>query len=204
MSAARSGVRPLEDLDLRLGLHLLDGVGGGLIVEGGQDAGPVARRELVDDRGQVGRMELGQADVGHAQLDRGDARLDRVHVLPVDVALRGRQAQVPGDDPVRALDAEPTEQAGRPDVDGHETELVLDVVQAQVVDPDDLASIDVHDLLVEQVLAQLDLVGALLELGDVDRVVRRRAPDASKRATLDQGRKMRRLSVATTRPVTGG
>ena len=53
----------LEDLDLGLGLHLLDGVGGGLVVEGGQDAGPVARRELVDDRGQVGRVQLGQADV---------------------------------------------------------------------------------------------------------------------------------------------
>ena len=37
-------------------------------------------------------MQLGQAGVRDAQLDRGDARLDRVDVLPVDVALRGRQA----------------------------------------------------------------------------------------------------------------
>ena len=81
----------LEDLDLRLGLHLLDGVGHRLVVERGQDARPVARRELVDDRGEVGRVELGQAGVRHAQADRGDGGLDRVDVLPVDVAL-GRRA----------------------------------------------------------------------------------------------------------------
>ena len=81
----------LEDLDLRVRLHLLDRVGGGLVVEGGQDAGPVARRQLVDDRGQVGRMQLGQAGVRDAELDRRDAGLDRVDVLPVDVAL-GRRA----------------------------------------------------------------------------------------------------------------
>jgi hypothetical protein len=34
--------------------------------------------------------------------------------------------------------------------------------------------------------------------------VDRRAPDESKRATCDQGRKIRRRSVATTSPVTGG
>ena len=46
----------LEHLDLGVGLHLLHGVGDGLVVEGGEDARPVARGELVDDRGEVGRM----------------------------------------------------------------------------------------------------------------------------------------------------
>ena len=45
-----SGLEVLEDVDLGVGLHLLDRVGHGLVVEGGEDAGPVARRELVDDR----------------------------------------------------------------------------------------------------------------------------------------------------------
>ena len=36
-----------------------------------------------------------------------------------------------------------------------------------VVDPDDLAAVDVHDLLVEEVLAELDLVRPLLEGRDV-------------------------------------
>ena len=34
------------------------------VVEGGEDAGPVARRELVDDRREVGRVELGEAACG--------------------------------------------------------------------------------------------------------------------------------------------
>ena len=162
------GGEALEHLDLGLGLHLLDGVGDGLVVERGQDAGPVARRELVDDRRQVGRVELGQAGVRDAQPDRGDARLDRVDVLPVDVSLRRRQPQVAGQDPVRALDPEPAQQPGRPDIDRHQVEPAVDVVEAQVVDAHDLAPVDVDDLLVEQVGAQPDLVRPLRETGDVD------------------------------------
>ena len=128
-------------------------------------------------------MELGQAGVRDAQLDRGDAGLDRVHVLPVDVALGRRQVQVAGQGPVGALDPEPAQQARRPDVDRHQVQLALDVVEAQVVDPDHLAPVDVDDLLVEQVLAQQELVVALLELGDVDG--RRRQPGAGRVESRD-------------------
>ena len=141
----------LEHLDLRLGLHLLDRVGHRLVVERGQDAGPVARRELVDDRGQVGRVQLGQARVGHAQLDRGDRRLDRVDVLPVDVPLGHREPQVAGERAGRPFDAQPAEQARAADVDRHEVERPADLVEAEVVDPDDLAPVDVDDLLVHEV-----------------------------------------------------
>ena len=120
-------------------------------------------------------MELGEARVRHAQLDRGDAGLDRVDVLPVDVALRGRQADVAGQDAEGTLDAEPAQQPGGPDIDRHEVELPLDVVETQVVDAHDLAAVDVDDLLVEEVGAQLDLVRALLEGGDVDLVGRQPA-----------------------------
>ena len=198
------GGEALEHLDLGLGLHLLDRVGDRLVVEGGQDAGPVAWRELVDDRGKVGRVELGQARVRDAQPDRGDARLDRVDVLPVDVALRRRQPQVARQDPVGALDPEPAQQPGRPDVDRHQVELPVDVVEPQVVDAHDLAPVDIDDLLVEQVGAQPDLIRALGEAGDVDRGPRQPRARPSNRATCDQGRKIRRRSVATTRPVTGG
>ena len=110
-------------------------------------------------------MELGQAGVRDAQPDRGDARLDRVDVLPVDVALGGRQAQVAGEDPVGALDPEPAQQPGRPDVDDDQVELAVDVVETEVVDADDLAAVDVDDLLVEQVGPEPDLVRALLRSG---------------------------------------
>src|SRR6185369_9876294 len=110
-----------------------------------------------------------QARVRDAQADRGDARLDRVDVLPVDVALRRRQPQVPGQDPVRTLDPQPAQQPGRPDVDRHQVELPVHVVESQVVDAHDLATVDVDDLLVEQVGAQPDLVWTLGEPCDVDR-----------------------------------
>ena len=187
MSAARSGSEVLQHLDLRVGLHLLDGVGRGLVVQAGQDAGPVARRQLVDDRGQVGRVQLPQAGVGHAQADRGDRGLDRVHVLPVDVALGQRQPQVAGDRAIRPLDAEPPQQAGRPDVDRHEVEHALELVEAQVVDPHDLAPVEVHDLLVLQVGVEQQLVGPLAELRDIDAVGVERRPAEVERGHVRPG-----------------
>ena len=113
-------------------------------------------------------MQLGEARVRDAQLDRRDAGLDRVDVLPVDVALRGRQPDVAGQDAERPLDPEAPQQAGRADVHRDQVEHAVDIVETEVVDAHDLAAVDVDDLLVEEVGAQLDLVRALLELGDVD------------------------------------
>ena len=114
-------------------------------------------------------MQLGQAAVRHAQLDRGDRRLDWVDVLPVDVPLGDGQAQVSGERPERSLHSETPQKAGTADVHRNEMEGPRDLVQSQVVDPHDLASIDIHDLLVHQVRAQEDLVRALAEFADVDR-----------------------------------
>ncbi len=108
-----AGLEVLEHLDLGLGLHLLDRVGHGVVIERGQHTGPVARGELVDDRGEVGRMELGQAGVGHPQLDRGDRGLDRVDILPVDVLLGDADVQVAGDRAQAAFHAR-AGGAGRP------------------------------------------------------------------------------------------
>ena len=191
MSAARSGSRSSSTSTWRLGLHLLDRVGGGLVVERGEDAGPVLRRQLVDDRGEVGRVELGEAGVRDAQLDRGDRRLERVHVLPVDVALRDARRRLRAMRPAGALEPEPPQQAGGADVDGDEVQRALDLVEAQVVDPDDLAAVDVDDLLVQQVAPEQDLVRALVELADVDGRSRRRAPRRRGASTDDHGRKIR-------------
>ena len=45
----------------------------------------------------------------------------------------------------------------------------LDLVEAQVVDANHLAAVDVDDLAVHQITLQADLVRPLLELADVDR-----------------------------------
>ena len=107
--------------------------------------------------------------VGDSQLDRGDRALDRVDVLPVDVPLADRQPQCGRDAAVGALEPEPAEQSRCADVDRDQAVRALDLVEPQVVDADDLAPVDVDDLLVHEVLAQEDLVGALAELADVDR-----------------------------------
>ena len=163
------GMEVLHHIDLRLGLHLLHGVRHGLVVEGGEHAGAVGRGELVEDVGKVRRMELGESLVGHPQLDRRDGRLDRIDVLPVDVPLRQGPAEGPDDRPERAFEAQPARQARGPDIDRDEVQATLDVVEPKVVDADHLAPVDVHDLAVEQVLAQQDLIGPLLEDPDVDR-----------------------------------
>ena len=162
------GLQVLQHVDLGLGLHLLHGVGHRLVVEGGEHAGPVARGQLVDDRRQVGRVELPEALVGDAEADRRDRRLDRVDVLPVDVALGDADVQVARDRPPLPLDPQPPQQARGPDVHGHQVQLALDLVEPEVVDPHDTPPVDVDDLLVLQVHEEEELVRTLLELADVD------------------------------------
>ena len=130
--------------------------------------------------------------------------LDRVDVFPVDVPLGHVAVQPTGDRPPRAFEAEPAEQAGRPHVDCDEVERALDLVEPEVVDANDLATVDVDDLAVHQVLLEADLVGPLRELADVDRGRAEYRPAASREVTELQWRKISRPLVLTTIPVTGG
>src|SRR5262249_38060948 len=61
---------------------------------------------------------------------------------------------------------------GRADVDRDQVQAALDVVETKIVDADDLAAVDVDDLLVLQILVEQQLVGALTELVDIDDVRR--------------------------------
>ena len=119
-------------------------------------------------------MELGKARMWDPQLDRGDRGLDRVHVLPVDVALGHRQAQVPSEGPVAAFDAQAPEEARGADIHRDQVQDALDLVESQVVDAHDLPAINVDDLLVHEIRVQQDLVRALAEATHVDR----RGPEA--------------------------
>ena len=116
-------------------------------------------------------------------------------------ARRSGSFEVARDRPERALDAEPAEEPGRANVDRDQAERALDVVEADVVDADDAPAVDVDDLLVHQVRAEQDLVGALLELVDVQRRrAQPRAASTSSDSTDDQGRKIWRPSVADDQP----
>ena len=164
-----SRLEVLEDLDLGVGLHLFHGIGDGLVVERGEDAGAILRRQLVDDGREVGRVELGQAGVGHAELDRCDRALDGVDILPVDEPLLDGNAKIAGQRPERTFDAEPSEEPGRADVDGDDPQRSLDDIEAQVVDTHHPAAVDIDDLLVHEVRLEQDLIGTLAERGDVER-----------------------------------
>ncbi len=205
MSAARAGLEVLEDVDLGFGLHLADGVGRGLVVERSDQPDTVAAAELVDDRRQVRRMKLGETLVRDAKLDAGDRPLDRIDVLPIDVALRNLAVEAPGDGPPRPLDAEPAKQPGRAHVHRDQVKGAFDFVEPQVVDANDFSAVDVHDLAVHQILLEPDLDRAaagtcVMSIAEVPSV----APLASSETTDFQLRKISRPLVLTTIPVTGG
>ena len=171
----------------------------------GEHADPVAAAELVDDRRQVGRVELGQALVGDAQLDAGDRPLDRVDVLPVDVALRDLAVEAAGDSPPRPLDAEPAQQArtaptstatrwSAPSTSSRRRSLTRTTLRP---------SMSTIWLSSRSRLRRISL-GRWWNLLMSMAVVRSVAPPASREATDCQGRKISRPLVLTTRPVTGG
>ena len=130
-------------------------------------------------------MELRELCVRNAQPDAGDRALQRVDVLPVDVALGHAQLEVSGERPEGPLHAQPPEQAGGPDIDRHDVQLAVNQVEPDVVDADHLATLDVHDLLVQQIRLEQDLVLVLAEDPDVDR--RHAQPRAGLVERLDVG-----------------
>jgi hypothetical protein len=178
-------VEILQHLHLRVRLHLLHRVRDRLVVQRCEHARAVLRRQLVDDRGEVRGVELGERAVRDAELHRGDRALDRIDVLPVDVALLERELEASREGPERPFQPEPPEQARRPDIDGDEAHRALDDVQADVVHPDHPAPVDVDDLLVHEVRPEEDLVRALLELRDVEH--RGAQPGAANVQGFDRG-----------------
>src|SRR5439155_7172765 len=102
--------------------------------------------------------------IGDAELDRVERRLDGVDYLPVEIALG--DGDLPGEGLLEPR-GEAADEARGADIDGDEPQLAFDGVEAQVVDPNNLAAVDVDDLLVHEVLGETDLVGPLLEAAKV-------------------------------------
>ena len=63
------GWQGFQDVDLVFGGELLHHVRGSLVVECGENPGPIARRQLLDDMGDVGRVEGLERLVRDAQLE---------------------------------------------------------------------------------------------------------------------------------------
>ena len=110
ISARRSDARSLgqvvDDVGLQLVLEFGDRVGGLLVVEVVEDPRALRRRELLEDVGDVGRVQLVQALVGDRQLDLREVAVEQVHVVPRDEVLvragRRRACATPRDERARA------------------------------------------------------------------------------------------------------
>ena len=121
--------------------------------------------EILDDVGDVGRMQLGQTLVGDLQFDAARRiGFEQVDELPGDDARRNPLEQ--GAQRERRHDAlrEPADGAAGADVDRDDVEQQVAVdrrrLELDVVDPDHLAAVDVDDLLIEEVaLEQQQAVG---------------------------------------------
>src|ERR1019366_215619 len=119
----------------------------------------LGRRQVFHDGGNVGGVQLAQPIEGNLQLDAaGGISLDEVNKFPGDHARRNfgeKQVQYCGRD--YALQ-QPAHRSPRAHV--HRANLEHNVVvpsllvDVNVIDPHNLASVDVDDLLIEQVALQ--------------------------------------------------
>ena len=128
-----------------------------------------ARIELLDDVGDVGRMELGEGLVRNGELDLLGGTLEQVHIGPGDDVLGERLAEH-----LRHLHAHALEQrvdgaqkASGAHLGAEQAQLVVaGGRQFDVVHSHDLHALRVDDLLVHDVAREENLVG--LEVGEAD------------------------------------
>ena len=150
------GIERFDDRHLDVGIDLFERLGGDLLVDRLEHRFALGRREILDDVGDVGRVQLRQALVGDLQLDAPRRiGLEQIDELPRDHPRRNpleqRAQRERRDDALRQA---PDRAAGA-DVDGDDVDREMAVdrrrLELDVVDADHLAAVDVDDLLVEQV-----------------------------------------------------
>ena len=170
MSAARllSSDSTIDDLDV--GIDFLERLGGDFLVERFEHGFLFGRRQVFDDVGDVGRMHLRQAFVGDLQLHAPRrVGLDQVDVLPGDDARRNLFEQRAQRERRDDAFGQAADRAAGADVDREDVERDVAVdrrrIDLDVVDANDLAAVDVDDLLVEEVaLEQQHAVGRRVAL----------------------------------------
>ncbi len=151
-----------------MGLDLFEGLGGHLFVERGEDDLALGGGQVFENIGQVGGVHLGQPLVLDAQLDAaGGIDLDDIDKLPGDAAegefarelfQRGAGQQALEDAAECAaqahLDLGDAQQVSR---------ALAHPLQIDVVDANHLAAVNVDDLAVDQVLAQVEVIALILQ-----------------------------------------
>ena len=146
-------------------VHLLQRVGGEVRVEAGEHGGPLARTDLADDVGDVGRVQLRELGEGLHEVEPGETQRDEVDVAPGhEVAALLRQAAREEPEP------EAPRKRGRAGVDAADHEVVLHRLEHDVLDADERAPAHVQHLVVEQRVDERELVRA--QRGRLDRLER--------------------------------
>ena len=157
-----------------LGGHLVvvelgHGLGRLVVVELGKHLAAQARVELLDDVGDVGRVQVVERLVRDRQLHVGEVAVNEVHVVPRDDLLGNLVAEGVGQAKHQLLEGgrEGAQDAADAHLGAEQAQLRrAGVGELEVVHAHDAHAARVDDLLVEQVATDEDLVG--LQVGEAD------------------------------------
>ena len=162
------GVGLAQELLQVLGLHLLEGVGGLVGAQRGQQLPALVAPQVLQQVGQLARAQAVQALVRRLEAHlRGRRRPtsgglgEGLDGRPVDDAVR-RGARPP---PARP---QPAQQGGVGHVGPDQPDAAEHLGQVEVGGPDDLDALDVDQLVVEDVLGQQHLAGTADHVAEVE------------------------------------
>jgi hypothetical protein len=152
----------IERLDQRLlqpRFDFLQRLGGNLLVETLKKRLPLWRSELLQNVGNIRRMHLGEPVLVHLQANTA-CRVDKVYEVPWDYA-RTEAACEPVYRPCWKSLEETANGSSETNLDLYDSQRQLGIlgmlpVQIHNIDPYHLASMDIDDLLIEQIAFQQD------------------------------------------------
>src|ERR1039458_4244364 len=153
----------VDELELVLGVELLEHVGLELAVEsdGLDDLLALLVAGRLDEVGDLGRMQPGEAPVRDPESSGGYVTYERLDLGEVDDARRRDPAP-------KAPAEEPAEQGASPNVDTHDLPRAVDVGKLDLVRRDEAPAHEVDEVPSEQVMGEQDLTGAPLEATQVN------------------------------------
>ena len=123
MSAARLGIQRLDDRLLHLGFNLFERLGSSFLVQSLEDGLALVGSQILNDVGDVGGMQFGEAIVRNLELyPARRISLDHVDEVPGNIARRDFVEQRMQGGAGRNSAQQPTDRAARSDVDGKHTQ----------------------------------------------------------------------------------
>ena len=155
------------DLNLCLGAQLRERLCRHVGIEILQEHGALVVGDLTDDVRDIGGVELRDHLPRDREGDGRELRLKRLEVVPAYEVVGERGLEHLQEIFALPLDAEPPQYPPHPDIDGDEDRLGFIPLELDVVYAHDFHTVDVDDLLVEDVTKGEKVVGAGIVLIDV-------------------------------------